>query len=184
MEEGNCRLLRIELSPIGFVQRLSCDENERDRTLQAKVVLDQGLAPALDGIEEWSHVYVIFWLDRVVRAEPPVLHHSESDVGIFAARSPIHPNPVGLTLVELVKREDNVLWVRGLDAYDGTPVLDIKPYPDWEQDLLVVTDFRVPGWLSEIIQQHRSVRAVSGKSVAHAKTDSTGRGKTLAAGSG
>jgi tRNA (Thr-GGU) A37 N-methylase len=41
--------------------------------------------------------------------------------------------------------------VRGLDAYDGTPVLDIKPYPDWEKDLLVVTEFRVPAWLAEII---------------------------------
>jgi len=49
--------------------------------------------------------------------------------------------------VELVKREENVLWVRGLDAYDETPVLDLKPYPDWEQDLIVVTDFRFPGWL-------------------------------------
>lgn len=72
-------------------------------------------------------------------------------MGILAARSPIHPNPIGLTLVELVKKEENVLLVRGLDAYDGTPVLDIKPYPDWEQELLVVTEFRVPEWLTEII---------------------------------
>lgn len=154
MEEDERNIMRIELSPIGFVQRLSPDENERDRTLLAKIVFDQELAPALAGIEEWSHLYVIMWLDRVARAEQPVLHHAGSGVGIFAARSPIHPNPIGLTLVELVKREGNVLWVRGLDAYDGTPVLDIKPYPDWEQDLLVVTDFRIPDWLVKIIQQH------------------------------
>lgn len=156
MEENDGDLIRIELSPIGFVRRLSPDENERDRTLLAEVVLDQELAPALDGIEEWSHVYVMVWLDRVVCVEEPTLHHSESSVGIFAARSPIHPNPIGLTLVELVEREGNVLRVRGLDAYDGTPVLDIKPYPDWEQDLLVVADFRIPDWLAEIIQRHRS----------------------------
>jgi len=105
--------------------------------------------------------YVIFWLDRVARTEEPVLHHPNSGLGIFAARSPIHPNPIGLTLVELVKREENVLWVRGLDAYDGTPVLDIKPYPDWEQDLIVVTDFRIPEWLTRIRQQHAGASQVA-----------------------
>jgi len=146
-------LKKIEMRPIGSVIRTSPQENDRDRSLVVKVVLDEGLAPALDGIEGWSHIYVIFWLDRVARTEEPVLHHPNSGLGIFAARSPIHPNPIGLTLVELIKREENVLWVRGLDAYDGTPVLDVKPYPDWEQDLIVVTDFRVPEWLTEIIQQ-------------------------------
>jgi tRNA (Thr-GGU) A37 N-methylase len=66
-------------------------------------------------------------------------------LGILATWAPIHPNPIGLTLVELVRREKNVLWVRGLDAYDGTPVLDIKPYPDWERGrLIVVTNSSSP----------------------------------------
>ena len=144
----------IEMKPIGFVSRISSTENERDRNLVAKVVVDEDLAPALDGIEEWSHIYVIFWLDRVVHALKPERLHKGVGVGVFATRSPIHPNPIGLTLVELVKREKNVLWVRGLDAYDGTPVLDIKPYPDWEQgQFIVVTDFEVPGWLTEIIER-------------------------------
>lgn len=144
----------IVLHPIGFVRRTSPDENDRDRSLVAAVVVNPDLAPALDGIEEWSHLYVIFWMDRIERPEKPILHHPSNGLGILAARSPIHPNPIGLTLVELVKREDNVLWVRGLDALDGTPVLDIKPYPDWSQGrLLVVTDFRIPGWLTRIIEQ-------------------------------
>jgi tRNA (Thr-GGU) A37 N-methylase len=97
---------------------------------------------------------VIFWLDRVMQAAEPELCHQNSGVGVLAARSPIHPNPLGLTLVELIKREGNVLWVRGLDAYDGTPVVDVKPYPDWEQGrLIVVTDYRVPGWLAEIMER-------------------------------
>jgi tRNA-Thr(GGU) m(6)t(6)A37 methyltransferase TsaA len=159
MEDSD--LKKIELRPIGFVSRTLPNENDRDRSLVTKVVLDEHLAPALDGIEDWSHIYVIFWLDRVVRTEEPVLHHPSSGLGIFAARSPIHPNPIGLTLVELVKREENVLWVRGLDAYDGTPVLDIKPYPDWEQDLIVVTDFRIPQWLTRIMQQHADASQVA-----------------------
>jgi tRNA-Thr(GGU) m(6)t(6)A37 methyltransferase TsaA len=148
----------IEMRPIGFVSRISPDENDRDRSLVAKVVFDEDLAPALDGIEEWSHIYVIFWLDKVVPAAEPELRHQGSNVGVLVARSPIHPNPLGLTLVELVRREGNVLWVRGLDAYDGTPVVDIKPYPDWEQgQFIVVTDFRVPGWLTEIMERPSEV---------------------------
>ena len=153
MQGKGCDLKKLEIEPIGFVRRTSADEDERDRSLLAEIVLDKDLGPALDGIQEWSHVYVIFWLDRVVPGGKPVLHHPSSGVGILAARSPIHPNPIGLTLVELVKRKGHVLWVKGLDAYHGTPVLDIKPYPDWEQDLIVVTDFRVPGWLTRIMQQ-------------------------------
>ena len=157
MEEMEGRdLEKIGMRPIGFVSRTSQHENDRDRSLMAKVVLDEALTPALDGIEDWSHIYVIFWLDRVNHKEEPVLHHPNSGLGIFAARSPIHPNPIGLTLVELVKREENVLWVRGLDAHDETPVLDIKPYPDWEKDLIVVTDFRIPEWLRRIIEQDES----------------------------
>jgi tRNA-Thr(GGU) m(6)t(6)A37 methyltransferase TsaA len=146
----------LQITPIGFVSRISADENVRDRSLLAKLVLNQDLTPALEGIEEWSHIYVIFWLDRVSPASQPVLQHPGSGVGIFATRAPIHPNPIGLTLVELVKRAANVLWVRGLDAYEGTPVLDIKPYPDWDQGAFQnVTDFRFPGWLARIMEEQR-----------------------------
>ena len=148
----SCDLGRIDMSPIGLVRRASPHENDRDRSLRARIELYEALAPALDGIEEWSHIYVIFWLDRAARSAEPVLHHSNSDLGVLAARSPLHPNPIGLTLVKLLKRDGNVLWVQGLDAYDETPVLDIKPYPDWEDDLLVVTDFRIPEWLTSILE--------------------------------
>ena len=143
---------RMEVRVVGFVRRASPDEDDRDRSLVSRVVVDEDLAPALDGIEAWSHIYVIFWMDRALRDGEMVLQHPD-DVGIFAARSPIHPNPIGLTLVEVVRREGNVLWVRGLDAYDGTPVLDIKPYPDWEHGRLrVVTDFAIPAWLEELLE--------------------------------
>jgi tRNA-Thr(GGU) m(6)t(6)A37 methyltransferase TsaA len=152
-------LEKIEMSPIGFVRRASPDEDVRDKSLVSKIVLVKELAQALDGMEEWSHIYVIYWLDKVPRTEAPVAHFPSTradspPLGIFATRAPIHPNPIGLTLVELVKREENVLWVRGLDAYDGTPVLDIKPYPDWERGrLIVVTDFRIPEWVTRVIKQ-------------------------------
>jgi tRNA-Thr(GGU) m(6)t(6)A37 methyltransferase TsaA len=149
----------IEMSPIGWVRRTSPDEDTRDRSLLCQIVLAEELADALDGLDEWSHVYVIYWLSDVPRSEEPIVHFpSHRDgappLGILATRAPIHPNPIGLTLVELVKREKNVLLVQGLDAYDGTPVLDIKPYPDWERgQFIVVTDFRAPGWVRRIVQE-------------------------------
>ena len=151
---------RIEIYPIGFVRRTSPDEDVKDRSLVAEVILSSALSNALDGIDEWSHLYVIYWLDRLKPGEEPVLHFpgAEPDqppVGILATRAPIRPNPIGLTLVELIKREKNVLLVRGLDAYDGTPVLDIKPYPDWGSGrFIVVTDFRVPEWLESKMSKH------------------------------
>lgn len=161
---GSDPLESIEMSPIGVVRRTSAEENERDRDLLCEIVLVDDLAPALDRLDEWSHIYVIYWLNRVEHAEGPVAHFPSREeesppLGIFATRAPIHPNPIGLTLVELIRRERNVIVVRGLDAYDGTPVLDLKPYPDWEQgQLIVVTDFRVPEWVTRIVerQQHRA----------------------------
>ena len=150
MNEQNQNI--IEMNPIGFVSRTSPTENERDRSFIARIILEEHLGPALDGIEEWSHIYVIFWLDKAISSVESGFYRHSSGIGIFAARSPIHPNPIGLTLVELIKRDGNVLWVRGLDALHGTPVIDIKPYPDWERGkLIVVTDYKIPGWLKKII---------------------------------
>ena len=148
MEEINPK---FEVTSIGVVKRISTEENERDRQLIAKIIIKEDLTPALNGIDEWSHIYIIFWLDRNSNKAETKIYHHKNGAGIFAARSPIHPNPIGLTLVELVKRENNVLWVKGIDAFDGTPVLDIKPYPDWEKgQLKVITDFRIPEWLREL----------------------------------
>ena len=132
----------IEVKPIGFVVREDSLEDE------SKVVLAEEFAEGLDGIEGFSHIYVIFWLHKVKNRERRVLkvhprgRRDLPSVGVFATRSPMRPNPIGLTLVELVERKGNVLVVRGLDAFDGTPVLDIKPcisetvgrkfrFPDW-----------------------------------------------------
>jgi tRNA-Thr(GGU) m(6)t(6)A37 methyltransferase TsaA len=143
----------IEMRAIGFVSRDSPFEDERDRQLVSRIIVDEDVEPALEGIAAWSHVYVIFWMGKAGQEDEVGLHHVRKGLGELATRSPIHPNPIGLTLVELVKREGRVLWVRGLDAYDGTPLLDIKPYPDWESGRTqVVTDFNVPAWLEEILE--------------------------------
>jgi tRNA-Thr(GGU) m(6)t(6)A37 methyltransferase TsaA len=138
------------MTPIGFVKRLSSGDDERDRNLLSKIVIDSEFTRGLDGIEEWSHVHVIFWMNRISDKEKKLVH-PKGNVGIFATRAPIRPNPIGLTLVKLVRHKGNTLWVRGLDALDNTPVLDIKPYPDWEKgQCIVITEFKTPSWLMEL----------------------------------
>ena len=142
---------KIETRPIGFVKRTS-EEDVKDKSLVSEIVLEKDFTKALDGIEDFSHVFVIYWMHKMPRLEKAALKiHPRGEsglplVGTLATRGPNHPNPIGLTLVEVVKRKENALFVRGLDAYDGTPVLDIKPYGcPWE----VVADFRAPKWFYE-----------------------------------
>ncbi|MFX0091646.1 MAG: tRNA (N6-threonylcarbamoyladenosine(37)-N6)-methyltransferase TrmO [Candidatus Hodarchaeota archaeon] len=148
-------LEKIQIKPIGFVERTSSEEDEKDRSLTSKIIIEKALNDALDGITDFSHIYVIFWMHKI-ESEKTVLHHPRKadglPLGVFATRAPIHPNPIGLTLVELLRRERNILWVKGLDAYDGTPILDIKPYPDWNHGRWnIITNFKVPNWLAKIV---------------------------------
>jgi tRNA (adenine37-N6)-methyltransferase len=83
---------------------------------------------ALDGIEAFARIEVLYWLDRsrrdLLRQNP---NHGQSARGTFSLRSPIRPNPIGTSLVALIRREGPVLVVRGLDCLDGTPLIDLKP---------------------------------------------------------
>jgi len=148
---------KIEVSPIGVVHRLRPDEDINDRGLVSRIVIDKKYEDGLAGIDDWSHLYVIFWMDRISDEKKTLLcRGSEPDmptVGIFATRAPVHPNPIGLTLVELVRREGNILFVKGLDALDRTPVLDIKPYPYWVKGhWIVVTKYNTPAYLRKTIK--------------------------------
>ncbi len=143
---------KISIIPIGFVKRATLNESVKDKDLVSKIVLKKKFAKALDGIEDFSHVFVIFWLHRILDNEKTNLKvhpRGRTDLplmGVFATRAPNRPNPLGLTLVELVTREENILWVKGLDAFDKTPVLDIKPYDNWD----AAPNAKVPKWLKEI----------------------------------
>ncbi len=84
----------------------------------------------LESIETFKYIYVIFFMDRAKPAElivePPWAEGKK--VGVFASRSPSRPNPIGLSVVRLLKIEDNRVYISAIDALDGTPLLDIKPY--------------------------------------------------------
>jgi len=138
----------VKLKPIGYVKRASKQEDVKDRSLVSKIVVDRKLTKALDGVEDFSHIFVVFYMHQVPKEETKILKvhpRGRTDLpllGVFATRTAFRPNPIGLTLVELVKRQENVLTVRGLDAYNGTPVLDLKPFN--HRDTAV--DARVPEW--------------------------------------
>ncbi|MFP3984726.1 MAG: tRNA (N6-threonylcarbamoyladenosine(37)-N6)-methyltransferase TrmO [Candidatus Bathyarchaeia archaeon] len=146
------RLKKVKIEYIGSVKRASPNENVKDKNLISKIVLRGELAEALDGIEDYSHIFVIFWLHKVSDGEKLIMKvHPQAKLelpltGIFATRTPNRPNPVGLTLVRLLKRDGETLWVKGLDAFDGTPVLDIKPY--YGED--ISEDIRVPRWMTRM----------------------------------
>jgi tRNA-Thr(GGU) m(6)t(6)A37 methyltransferase TsaA len=84
----------------------------------------------LRGLETFRYIYVLFWMDRVedfsLEAEPPWAGGIK--VGVFASRSPRRPNPIGLSVVKLLSIEGNKIKTSSIDAIDGTPLLDIKPY--------------------------------------------------------
>jgi tRNA-Thr(GGU) m(6)t(6)A37 methyltransferase TsaA len=143
---------RIELKPIGVVKTTSIGKEVRKKGAVSEIVMHSDLEEALEGIDEFSHMYVIFWMHEISTEERRVMKthpRGRSDMpllGVFATRTPHRPNPIGLTLVELLKVDGNVLTVRNLDAFDGTPVLDIKPFDSWD----MTDDAQVPKWWSNL----------------------------------
>ena len=84
-------------------------------------------APALKGLGSFAHLIVLYWADRAARDVLKSRRHNE-DRGVFASRSPARPNPICLSVCEVVRIEGNKLKVRGLEALDHSPLLDIKPF--------------------------------------------------------
>jgi tRNA-Thr(GGU) m(6)t(6)A37 methyltransferase TsaA len=143
----------IILKPIGFVKTNAVGNEVKDKSRISKILLNPELVEALDGIEGFSHIFVLFWLNEVTSQPRALKFHPRGRMdmpllGVFALRTNQRPNPIGLTLVELLKVEGNVLTVRGLDAYDGTPVLDIKPFDSWDN----AANHRVPDWWIKLNQ--------------------------------
>ncbi len=132
----------IRIRPVGVVKAL--EESEISR-----IEIFEKYEPALLGIEGFSHLLILYWMHKLPKGERDLLRvHPKGRpdlplVGVFASRSRARPNPIGLTLVELVERSGRELVVKGLDALDGTPVIDIKPYVPHSDR---ASGVRVPSW--------------------------------------
>jgi tRNA-Thr(GGU) m(6)t(6)A37 methyltransferase TsaA len=161
---GDC-IMYLRLRAIGYVVTEAGQEELRwRRSGISKIVIDSKLARGLQGIEEYSHVYVLFWLHETPKSNRDLLVHPRGrndipKVGVFATRSPRRPNPIGLTLVRLLSRRGRVLTVKGLDAHNGTPVLDLKPRDTWED----VPRLRLPQWWTELESQRNGTSRTKSK---------------------
>lgn len=128
----------INLKPIGFFHTDFTPQNKPPRQgrlmPQSKgvIILDKKYIKALRDLNKFEYIYVLFYFHQVTDwdsiVNPPRSNHTH---GLFATRTPRRPNPIGLTLIKLDKIVENKLFVSGVDAYNQTPVLDIKPFlPD------------------------------------------------------
>ena len=147
----------ITLEPIGEVRSARHEPVDDDwDSVAASIELRPDVpAESLDGIEDFSHAEIVYHFDRVADsaiergARHPRGNRAWPRVGIFAQRAKDRPNRLGVTVVQIVKREGRVLTVRGLDAVDGTPVLDIKPVM---AEFLPRGPLRQPAWATELMQ--------------------------------
>ena len=140
--EDNPQEKTFLVHPIGHV------EEADDRTL---LVLDKRYQPGLLGLEGFSHIYVFWWFDkndnpqrRAVLQVHPRGNPQNPLTGVFATRSPARPNLIAQTLCKVVSIQDNVVEVERIDAFLGTPILDIKPFiPGYD----TAPDAKVPDWI-------------------------------------
>ncbi len=144
----------VTLRPIGVVRNRVKEPSPGGwESVVSRIVIHPDLADALLGLDTYSHIIVLFWPHLVpedVRGSKHRLHPMDDPAnplqGVLATRSQIRFNPILMTAVPLLGMKANVLRVRGLDAIDGTPVLDVKPYvPHFDS----VPEARVPDWVQE-----------------------------------
>jgi tRNA-Thr(GGU) m(6)t(6)A37 methyltransferase TsaA len=149
----------ITLTPIGYVRSARRDllDDDWDRVAASVELTDEYAVESLDGLEQFSHAEIVFHFDRV---EPAAIErgarHPRGNrdwprVGIFAQRAKDRPNRLGVTIVGIVGRTGRVLRVTGLDAMDGTPVLDIKPVMT---EFLPRGEVRQPTWSRELMKAY------------------------------
>jgi tRNA-Thr(GGU) m(6)t(6)A37 methyltransferase TsaA len=112
-----------------WTRREECPKNPRESDAVCTIEIDRRYAAALAGVESCSHLLVLYWMDRARRdLVLQVPRHYGERRGTFALRSPARPNPIAASVATLLRIEDNILSVVGLDCLDRTPLLDIKPY--------------------------------------------------------
>ncbi|MFK8067611.1 MAG: tRNA (N6-threonylcarbamoyladenosine(37)-N6)-methyltransferase TrmO [Gammaproteobacteria bacterium] len=139
----------INLKPVGYVKTNVQDQQVAKcrADIISEIIIESEWSESLLNIEQYSHIFVLFWLHKTESetVEQQIFPRGDKNLpltGIFATRSRNRPNPIGMAVVELLKRKGNSLTVKRLDAFDGTPILDIKPYDDYD----VFENVDVPAW--------------------------------------
>jgi tRNA-Thr(GGU) m(6)t(6)A37 methyltransferase TsaA len=148
----------IVINPVAFVQntRTEIADDFWGSVVSEIQLADNIPQSAFDGIEEFSHLEIIFYFNRSNQADIVFNGHPRGNknwpsVGIFAQRKKDRPNALGLTTAELIRREGNKIWVRQFDAMDGTPIIDIKPVM---KEFLPEAQIRQPVWSHELMKEY------------------------------
>ena len=130
--EGQYHLRPIGVIRSPFKSPKDAPRQGRSDGTEGTVELFQGFHDGLDDLEGCTHLILLYWMDKARRDLLRVTPPSDTEPrGVFSTRSPHRPNPIGLAVVELIEVHGLTIRVRGVDAADGTPLLDIKPYvPD------------------------------------------------------
>ncbi len=158
--------MEISFKPIGVVHTPKSDDEVRNavKGVEGIVEVFQEFSEGLEGIDGFSHIILIAYLHKVSNLRKTLKVRPRKwlrlgidlgevpEVGVFATDSPVRPNPIALTIVKLKKREGRFLYVEGLDLFDGTPVLDIKPYTLSRH----VKDITVPEWYRNLLNRVKS----------------------------
>ena len=152
--------MEIQFRPIGVIHTKASEAEVREKgDREGELEIYPEFTDGLEGIDGYSHLFVIVYFDRLrpeqigpLKVKPRGLLRRGFKLeelpllGVFALDSPTRPNPIGLTLVRLLRREGNRLFVQGLDFFDRTPILDIKGYrPNYRAD-----DFTLPDWFRKL----------------------------------
>ena len=130
--------MKIELTPIGFI-KTETENIPRHWTIsdaKGSIVMDEQYKEGLKDIKAGQRIVVLFYFHQSPRFTPDLLvqkpRHRNGQLGIFSICSPVRPNPIGMSVVEVLKVDDCTIHIKGLDMRDGTPVLDIKPLTEKE----------------------------------------------------
>ena len=158
--------MEICLRPIGFIRTWHSDEEVKSSVFGVNGYIEvlNEYVQALQGLDGFSHIIVIAYLHKVPRGSTGVLTvkprrllrygfalEELPEVGVFATDSPHRPNPIALSVFRVVKIEENRIYVENIDLYDGTPVLDIKPYtPDRSINVGLL---ELPDWYRRILDK-------------------------------
>lgn len=147
------------IRPIGYVQSAYAQTEDVPHTHTewtadtSRIRLFSRYARGLGGLKGYSHIIVLFRVHRAKEWKMPKDHHKPPHVKVFATRMPVRPNFIGLSVVELLdfSVDSGEIVVKGLDALDGTPVLDIKPYiPNFDS----YPDACMPDWVRDHLNSH------------------------------
>jgi tRNA-Thr(GGU) m(6)t(6)A37 methyltransferase TsaA len=149
----------FSLQPIAFVhnERIAVEDDLWGEIESDIELTDSYTEESLQGIEQFSHIEVIFYFDRVTddniqyTARHPRNNEEYPKVGIFAQRGKNRPNKLGATIVKVVRREGKKLVVQGLDAIDGTPILDMKPVM---KEFLPREEIKQPDWATDLMKNY------------------------------